>query len=102
MSTLNPTAFSIFADDPKDYASGDGEALADLIDEDGYDSSDFAADAKGRYDTEESDQGDVVLDDERADENDYSHGEGEPEAVEPTAAPVSSEELEEYERDDPT
>lgn len=103
MSTLNPTAFSIFADNPKDYEPGSaGEELAGLIDEDAYDERDFIADTAGLYDTEEFEQEDVVLDDGRSDENDYSHGEGEPAAVEPAAAPVASEELEEYEVGDPT
>lgn len=104
MSTLNPSAFSIFADDPKDYAGAGsaGEALGDLIDEDAYDARDFAADTGGLYDEEALEQEDAVLDDERSDENDYSHGQGEPDAVEPMPAPVASEELEEYEVGDPT
>jgi hypothetical protein len=102
VSTLNPSSMAIFADDPKAYEGGNsGEDLSQLIDEDAYDAADFAADASSVYDTEELEQDEVALDDV-ADENDYSHAEGDPDAVEASLPSSASEELEDYERGDPS
>lgn len=83
--------------DEDDYTSDDLEA--DVIDLDGAIETDYL----GISDSALEEAEDLNLDaDGRADENDYSHGEGEPDSVTPKGPALPSEELEEFERGDPT